>query len=116
VKASVQLKCKLPTGDWMILASAELPEVSEQWQKYSVQMTSRGQTDRAIFELRAEGQGNLWADKLSLMPLKNLAGWRPDVVEVVKAVHPAIIRWGGSSVDPGHYRWKDGIGDRDLRK
>ena len=49
------------------------------------------------------------------MPKDNLNGWRPDVVEAVKEVRPAVIRWGGSSVDPGHYRWKNGIGDRDLR-
>jgi alpha-L-arabinofuranosidase len=115
VKATVLLKCLLPTGDWMTLASAELPALSAQWQKYSAKMISSGQTDQAVFELRAEGPGNLWADKLSLMPEDNLRGWRPDVVEVIKEVRPAIIRWGGSSVDPGHYRWKNGIGDRDLR-
>ena len=115
-KARVLLKFLLPTGDWMILASAELPTLSKHWQKYSVEMISTGQTDHAVFELRGEGEGNLWADKLSLMPMDNLGGWRRDVVEVVQAVHPAIIRWGGSSVDPGQDRWKDGIGDRDLRK
>jgi len=115
LKASVLLKCLLPTGDWMTLASADLPALSSPWRKYALEMTSRGETDRAVFELRAQGQGRLWADKLSLMPKDNMKGWRRDAVEVVKAVHPAVIRWGGSSVDPGHYRWKLGIGDRDLR-
>jgi len=115
VKASVSLKCLLPTGDWMTLASAQLPDPSQEWRKVSVKMTSVGQTDRAVFELRAEGGGNLWADKLSLMPADNMNGWRRDVVAVTKAVRPALIRWGGSSVDPGRYRWKEGIGDRDLR-
>jgi alpha-N-arabinofuranosidase len=115
VKASVRLKCLLPTGEWMTLASAELPDPSQEWQRVSVKMTSAGETDRAVFELRAEGGGNLWADKLSLMPADNMKGWRRDVVEVTKAVHPALIRWGGSSVDPGRYRWKEGVGDRDLR-
>jgi alpha-L-arabinofuranosidase len=115
VKASVRLKFLLPTGEWMTLASAELPDPSQEWRKVSARMTSTGQTDRAVFELRAEGEGSLWADKLSLMPADNMNGWRRDVVEVTKAVRPAVIRWGGSSVDPGQYRWKDGIGDRDLR-
>ena len=115
VQASVCLKCLLPTGDWMTLASARLPEPSRQWTKVSVQMTSAGQTDQAVFELRAQGRGNLWADKLSLMPADNCKGWRREVVEAVKAVRPAIIRWGGSSVDPGHYRWKEGIGEPDRR-
>ena len=115
VKVTVSLKFLLPTGDWMTLGSAELPALSERWQKYSIQMISAGQTDQAVFELRASGEGNLWADKLSLMPGDNLRGWRSDVIEAVKGVRPALIRWGGSSIDPGHYRWKNAIGDRDLR-
>ena len=115
MKASVRLKCLLPTGEWMTLASADLPDLSDQWHKVSVKMTSSGETDRAVFELRAEGSGSLWADKLSLMPADNMNGWRRDVVEVIKAAKPGVIRWGGSSVDPGRYRWKEGIGDRDLR-
>jgi len=114
-KASIRLKFLLPTGEWMTLAAAELPPLSTQWQKYSTNLVSCGQTDRAVFELVAEGSGNLWADKLSLMPEDNKRGWRRDVVEMIKEVRPAVIRWGGSSVDPGHYRWKNGIGDRDLR-
>jgi alpha-N-arabinofuranosidase len=49
------------------------------------------------------------------MPADNLQGWRRDVVEAIKELHPSILRWGGSVRDPGEYRWKNGIGDRDLR-
>jgi alpha-L-arabinofuranosidase len=115
VQAAVRLKFLLPTGEWITLATTELPALSSTWRKVSVTMTSSGETDRAVFELSVAGQGNLWADKLSLMPADNLEGWRSDVVEVVKAVRPAVIRFGGSCVDPGHYRWKENIGDRDLR-
>jgi alpha-L-arabinofuranosidase len=115
VKATVRLKFLLPTGEWMTLASAPLPKLSAEWRKYPVKMVSRGETDRVVFELVVEGKGSLWADKLSLMPDDNARGWRRDVVEAIREVRPAIIRWGGSSVDPGHYRWKNGIGDRDLR-
>jgi alpha-L-arabinofuranosidase len=115
VKAAVSLKCLLPTGEWMTLALSELPGLSRSWRKVSVQMTSSGETDRAVFELRANGEGHLWADKLSLMPADHLYGWRRDAVEVTRAAHPALIRFGGSCVDPGHYRWKENIGDRDRR-
>jgi alpha-N-arabinofuranosidase len=113
--ATVVLKTLLPTGDWLTLASAKLPRLPAQWQKYSVQLTSKGQTDRAVFELRLEGDGQAWADKLSLMPADNLLGWRSDVVRAIKDVHPTILRWGGSACDPGEYRWKNGIGNRDRR-
>lgn len=115
VRATIRLKFLLPTGEWMTLANAELPELSGTWRKVSVTMMSRGQTDHAVFELAATGAGNLWADKLSLMPADNVNGWRRDVVEVVKGVRPGVIRFGGSCVDPGHYRWKENVGDRDKR-
>jgi alpha-L-arabinofuranosidase len=112
---TVCLKTLLPTGDWMILGTAELPRLSRDWEKYSVRMTSKGTSDRVVFELRVKGQGNVWADKLSLMPLDNLNGWRRDVVAAIKETQPALVRFGGSACDPGEYRWKNGIGDRDLR-
>ena len=113
--ATVRLRALLPTGDWMTLATAKLPRLSAEWRKYSVQLTSKGEIDRVVFELCLEGGGQAWADKLSLMPADNLKGWRPDVVQAVKDAHPAIVRWGGSACDPGQYRWKEGIGDRDRR-
>jgi alpha-L-arabinofuranosidase len=115
LNVSVLLKTPLPDGSWMTLASAKFPAFSPAWQRYSVRLRSRGLTDRAVFELRAEGQGHIWADKLSLMPADNLQGWRRDVVEAVKDVRPGVVRWGGSTCDPGQYRWKNGIGDRDER-
>jgi alpha-N-arabinofuranosidase len=113
--ASVSLKTLLPDGKWMTLASAPLAELNETWGKCAASMTSRGVTDRVVFELKIEGQGRVWADKLSLTPIDNVHGWRRDVVDAVKELHPPIIRWGGSIIDPGKYRWKEGIGDRDLR-
>jgi alpha-N-arabinofuranosidase len=115
LKVTVLLKTALPDGSWMTLASAKFPAFAPAWRRYAVRLRSRGLTDRAVFELRAEGHGNVWADKLSLMAADNLDGWRRDVVEAIKDVHPAVVRWGGSTCDPGQYRWKNGIGDRDLR-
>ncbi|MGO8698892.1 MAG: alpha-L-arabinofuranosidase C-terminal domain-containing protein [Limisphaerales bacterium] len=115
MRTTVLLKAMLPTGEWFTLASAELPAPTPEWRRYSVKMICKGQTDRAVFELRAEGQGRLWVNKLSLMPDDNRNGWRADVVEAIKEIRPGILRWGGSAVDPGHYRWKNGIGDRDRR-
>jgi alpha-L-arabinofuranosidase len=112
---TVLLKTRLPDGGWMTLASAKLPSMSQQWQKYSAQMTSKGETDRVVFEVRAEGQGSVWVDKLSLMPADNLKGWRRDVINAIKEVQPGLVRFGGSACDPGEYRWKNGIGDHDVR-
>jgi len=109
------LKARLPNGRFTELAAVDLPAPSTSWTKSTVALESHGTSDRAVFELRVIGKGTLWADKLSLMPLDNRQGWRTDVVDAIKAARPAVIRWGGSAVDPGQYRWKNGIGDRDLR-
>jgi alpha-L-arabinofuranosidase len=115
LKAVASLKALLPDGKWMTIASAELAGFSEEWRKFSASMTSIGQSAQTVFELRVEGEGRLWADKLSLMPANNERGWRRDVVDAMKEIAPPIVRWGGSVIDPGKYRWKNGIGDRDLR-
>jgi len=115
VKGSVVLKTLLPDGTSMQLASAKLPAISGDWQRYSLDLVSSGTTGRAVFELRSEGQGIIWADKLSLTPADNLRGWRRDVTQAIKEVRPGVVRWGGSACDPGEYRWKNGIGDPDRR-
>jgi alpha-L-arabinofuranosidase len=112
---TVSLKTLLPDGTWMTLGSAPLPGVTSEWRRAVVSLTSRGVTDRVIFELKAEGEGHVWVDEVSLMPNDNVYGWRHDAVRAVKELHPAILRWGGSIVDPGKYHWKGAIGDRDVR-
>jgi alpha-N-arabinofuranosidase len=115
LKATALLKVQLPTDEWLTLAAADLGTFSTEWRKQTVSINSIGGSDRVVFELRVTGEGHLWADKLSLMPEDNVSGWREDVIAVTKDVHASIVRWGGSMVDPGDYKWKDGIGDRDLR-
>ncbi len=115
IEVEVALKSKLPNGDWLTLGSARLPSIDADWKKVSVVFAANGYDENAVFELKAIGSGNVWADKLSLMPTDNINGWRKDVVHVVRDSHPGLIRWGGSLIDPGGYKWKEGIGDRDDR-
>jgi alpha-N-arabinofuranosidase len=115
LEGAIVLRTLLPDGSWMELASAKLPRMLPEWQKCALDLTSSGTSDHAVFELRLSGHGSLWADRLSLMPANNAQGWRQDVVQAIQEVRPAVIRWGGSTCDPGEYRWKNGIGDRDHR-
>lgn len=116
LKAEILLKALLPSGGWTVLASARLAKFESRWTKQSLQMKSAGESDQVVFELRVEGAGNLYVDKLSLMPVDNVSGWRSDIVSAIEELRPSLIRWGGSVCDPGEYRWKDGIGDRDARR
>jgi alpha-N-arabinofuranosidase len=113
--ASVRLKALLPDGQWMSLGSATLAPVGTDWTKLEAKLVSTGATDRAVLEVEAVGDGVLWGDMLSLMPADNVEGWRRDVVEAIRQLRPPVLRWGGSSIDPGGYKWKEAIGERDRR-
>lgn len=115
VQAEALLVFEQPVGAMMELGSLQLENLTERWSRVSGTLRAQGSTDRARFELRATGSGRLLVDQVSLMPVENDKGWRKDVVRAVKDVKPALIRWGGSVVDPGAYRWMAGIGDRDQR-
>lgn len=114
-RAAVKIKTLLPDGKWLVIASEKLPKLTGEWSNYTCTLTSTGTTDKAVFELEVKGSGSVWADRVSLMPTDNLKGWRKDVIQVIKDAKPGMVRWGGSVVDPGGYRWKGGIGERDSR-
>jgi len=115
LEMTVSLKALLPDGTWMTMGREKLEGPGLLWNKQSCRIVSSGATDRAVFEIEVKGEGRVWTDKLSLMPADNIDGWRRDVVAAVREMRPPILRWGGSTVDPGGYQWKNGIGDRDLR-
>jgi alpha-L-arabinofuranosidase len=114
-RLAARLKALLPDGTWTTLASLDLAAPGGTWGRFSGKLVAQGTTDRAVLEIEARSAGPVWLDKLSLMPEDNVEGWRRDVVEAVKELAPPVVRWGGSTVDPGPYHWSDAIGDRDLR-
>lgn len=115
LKVTVSLRAPLPDGTWFTLTSAKISQLSGSWEARLCSLNSVGESDRAVFEVRAEGDGHVCVDKVSLMPSDNRFGWRADVVQATKELKPGIIRWGGSVIDPGGYKWKNSIGNRDLR-
>ena len=115
LKVTVALRVPGADGKPITLASAKLSHFSPAWEARTCLLDCIGNSDRAIFEIRAEGDGHLWVDKVSLMPADNRAGWRADVIDAIKELKPGIIRWGGSVIDPGQYKWKNGIASRPLR-
>jgi alpha-L-arabinofuranosidase len=115
VRVRAAIEALAPDGSTVELASAEPWTPTPEFTRFSATFVPRGSSDRAVFVLRVTGKGAAWADQLSLMPADHREGWRTDVVEAIKVARPALIRWGGSAVDPGAYRWKNGIGPRDRR-
>lgn len=50
----------------------------------------------------------MWVGKNSAVP--NIRGFRKDLVEKLKAIKPAVLRWPGGCFAET-YNWRDGIGD-----
>jgi dipeptidyl aminopeptidase/acylaminoacyl peptidase/alpha-L-arabinofuranosidase len=99
-------------------ASCEL-RPAEKWTKYSARLVPSASDTNATLTLEFRGPGTLWIDNASLMPENAVGGWRPDVVEAVRALKPGVIRFGGSALDDpnlGDFEWRDTIGDPDRRK
>jgi alpha-N-arabinofuranosidase len=89
------------------------------WKKYTARLAFSGDDTNATLSITFRGPGTLWLDSVSLMPEKTVGGWRPDVVEAVRALKPGIIRFGGSALDDpalGTFDWRDTLGDPDRRR
>ena len=85
------------------------------WQKYELHLRSSKSDPLARFVLTFAGRGELWIDQVSLMPGDSSGGVRSDVLEKVKGLSPAFIRWPGGNVAQD-YHWEWAVGPRDSRR
>jgi alpha-L-arabinofuranosidase len=94
-------------------ASIEFDGVTDEWNRFAGTLTPDTSDEDATLAIGLSREGTLWVDKVSLLPDDHQHGWRPDVVEAVRALKPGILRFGGSSLI--YYQWQDGIGPRERR-
>jgi alpha-N-arabinofuranosidase len=90
-----------------------------EWKPYSATLNPSETATDATLTIAFEGPGTLWLDNASLMPTDTVGGWRRDVVEALRALHPGIIRFGGSALEGGELgevEWRDIIGEENQRK
>jgi alpha-N-arabinofuranosidase len=100
------------------LAAAEF-SLAAKWKKFTARLVPAATATDATLTISFRGAGTLWLDNASLMPDDAIGGWRRDVVEAVKGLHPGVIRFGGSALDSagyGEFDWTNTIGDPDRRK
>jgi alpha-N-arabinofuranosidase len=100
------------------LASCQF-EAGPAWKRHSAKLVSTEREVNATLAIEFRGPGTLWIDNASLMPDDAIHGWRPDVVEAVRALKPGVIRFGGSALDEadfGNFDWRDTVGNPDRRK
>jgi len=108
------------------VANATTEPISDQWKKYSVNFTTSDDaptTANARFVLSASGQGNIDFSFVSLFPptYENVPnGLRPDIMQLLAAMHPGFIRLPGGNYVEGsrfsdRFAWKRMIGPADQR-
>jgi len=101
-----------------VYASCEF-QPAEEWKKYRARLVPAETDNHATLSISFRGPATLWIDNASLMPEDTLGGWRPDVVAAVRDLKPAVIRYGGSTLDDanlGDFEWQNTIGDPDKRR
>ncbi len=104
-------------ADWTggeTYSSAEVNNISGDWKRYEYALAPGKSDPLAKFVVLFHGQGRLWLDQLSLLPGNAVEGVRGDVLQKVKDLRPAFIRWPGGNVAQD-YHWMWGIGPRDQR-
>ncbi len=105
--------------DGSVIASAAVAGICAAYQKIGFTLTVTAEDRNARFFIEAAGKGSVYFDFVSLFPdstyqnRKN--GFRPDLVETLKAMKPGFMRFPGGCVVEGinlknAIHWKDTVG------
>ena len=90
------------------------------WTQLTGYVTSGKTVDNARIELLLDGPGTVDLDMISLFPVHTYNnrenGLRADMVETLRAMDPAFLRFPGGCIVEGEgldnaYNWKDSVGD-----
>jgi alpha-N-arabinofuranosidase len=99
-------------GDWSKpILTHTIRGIGKAFQRYSCTFDNQDFQGRTHFSVWIPPRSGLGVDDFSLMPASNLHGWRQDVIEAGRRVHPTMIRWPGGCF-ASFYHWRDGIGPR----
>jgi alpha-N-arabinofuranosidase len=114
------------------VATATIPKISDQWQKYEVTLTTGdklfasgpSRENRLWISTTKSGSfwhrhGAVWFSQVSLFPptFNNRAnGNRPDLMQLLADMHPAFLRFPGGNYLEGNeiwtrFNWKNTVGD-----
>ena len=102
-------------GKWIVREKLGRPDAG--WPSYSFTLDAGNDWDADVcFALAAEG-GSLQVDQASMgteAGRKN-GGFRPDILQAVKDLHPTCLRWPGGGY-AAQYDWRWGIGPQEARR
>lgn len=120
--------CRVNRKDYTrdsIFAEATLEANTKSWKKYEAKLTSNGDIDNAVLDIRFLQEGSISMDMVSLFPQNTFRGrkngLRPDLAQALADLHPAFVRFPGGCLTHGDglnniYRWKHTVGPLEQRK
>ena len=114
-KGEGTLSVAMRNGD-KVVASQTLGTPGKEWKKYTFELSTPDYTGDADFAICVEN-GTVQVDEASMTTASGqaLGGFRPDIFQTVKELHPTCMRWpGGGYV--AQYDWRWGIGPQEQRR
>ncbi len=113
------------TNGKMIFASAKVPKISPAWRKYTVRLRTKNvpASKDNVLEITTTTPGTIWFQQVSLFPPtfdNQPNGFRPDIMELLAAMHPQFLRFPGGNYLEGNtiserFDWKKTIGPVEYR-
>lgn len=88
--------------------------LSNEYKKFPLNFTSQADADAATLEITGMGTGNFHIGTVSLMPVDNVQGFRPDTIALLRGLHSGIWRLPGGNF-LSDWSWYDSVGDIDKR-
>ncbi len=113
----IEISIRRPDHPEDVLSRAKLEAPGHEWRKYEFSLDlPPGKLiplEPADFVVKVEGDGRVLVDEVALTPADAVDGLDPDMVEMAKAMHTPLVRFGGNFTSA--YHWRDGVGPRDKR-
>ena len=130
-KGQGELIVGLRNTDGQFVARKSLGKVGKEWRKYPFTLEPQGASEMGNARYSANGGsvcidgdfaiavkgGTVQVDMVTMTTQTglDLGGFRPDILQAVKELHPTCLRWpGGGYV--AQYDWKWGIGPQEKRE
>ena len=113
-KGNGTLSVGLKRGDSFIVEQ-KIGVPGNEWKKFDIALPAGENSGDADFAVAVEN-GTVQIDQVTLSTATGqaLGGFRPDILQTVKDLHPTCLRWpGGGYV--AQYNWKWGIGPQEER-
>lgn len=88
--------------------------LANEYKKFPLGFTAGAESTDGAIEISGTGTGNFHVGTLSLMPVDNVQGFRPDTIALLRDLHAGMWRLpGGNFISD--WNWYDSIGEIDKR-